>query len=73
MNDDMIKIQETLTHHEKMLDDLNMIVQQQWDHIDLLKNHIKSLSSHIQTLQDDRGEVEGSATDFAKQNKPPHY
>ncbi len=68
------KIQTTLAHHERQIEDLNDVITAQWKEIDRLKRHIRKteaqLEDYINAADHDKGL---SSADIAARNKPPHY
>lgn len=78
MNEDKLQqIEITLAHQEQQIQDLNDMINRQWQDIDTLKKILKK-------TQDKLGEIESGTTtndptdglsvsELAAQEKPPHY
>lgn len=75
-NDDITKLEETIAHQDKQIMDLSDMVIALRDEIDVLKKQMLKMSGKISMVEDNLQDFSGqgqSVTDFAKQNKPPHY
>lgn len=73
---DIQKIQETLAHQEIQINDLSDMVISQSAEIKALNKKIDKLTAKLEQFQEvtDTGdEGASSPTDFARQNKPPHF
>lgn len=73
---DLDKIQETLAHQDRQINDLSDMVIAQGRDIDRLKKHIRTLENKIENLEDETAEGENkplSVTEQAARDKPPHY
>lgn len=69
------KLEETIAHHDRQIDDLNEVIIQQGKDIDSLKAIVKKLHKKMTAIQDDLDETSPalSVSDQAKRDKPPHY
>lgn len=76
MTDSNHRIEETLAHHERQIQDLSDMVARQWAEIDALKKTLLAVQHKMLSLAQDAGEArsEGlSVTEQALRDKPPHY
>lgn len=71
------KLEETVAHQDQQIADLSEMLILQAREIAKLERETKRLHAKIETIEDENGsESENaaqSATEFAAQNKPPHY
>ena len=73
---DIQKIQESLAHQEMQINDLSEMVISQSAEIKALNKKIDKLSAKLEQAQEvteSQDESASSPTDFARQNKPPHF
>ena len=67
----MSKVEETLAHQQREIQDLNDMVTRQWDEIDMLKQLVQRLTDKIEVLQNDARD--GGDHIPAANQKPPHW
>lgn len=73
---DIQKIQETLAHQEMQINDLSDMIISLSSEIKALNKKIDKLTAKLEQFQGDSNSDESGAlspTDFAAQNKPPHW
>lgn len=76
MTDPIRQIEESLTHHERQIQDLSDMVARQWQDIDLLKKTVTVLQQKIAAAAQGAGDTGGdklSVSEQALRDKPPHY
>jgi len=65
----IIEIETTLGFHDKTMQDLSDMINQQWKEIDFLKRQLETANGKIQELQSNtKGENDDSSN-----VKPPHW
>lgn len=75
----LIRLETMLTHQEQQINDLNEVVQTQWQEIEQLKVRLDRTQNKLVTLQDDvelAVSKDGNGmtvTEMAAAEKPPHY
>lgn len=63
-----------LAHQEQQIQDMSEMINAQWTEIERLKRHItKTEGKLLEFIEADKNTDGLSPTDFAAQNKPPHY
>lgn len=72
------KIEALLAYQEQKIDDLSDMVARQWDEIERLKQRLKRTQDKLKTVEDlanaaGKSDQAISVSEFAAQEKPPHY
>ena len=71
------RLEMTIAHQEKQIDELSEMTAKQWDIIERLKRQLdmtqKQLADMESHTKDAKSEVGLSSIEVAALNKPPHY
>jgi uncharacterized coiled-coil protein SlyX len=78
MNDEILQnLEIMLAHHERQLNDLSEMMNDQWKQIEALKRQLSQAEGKLKALESGAAESaqEGmmSITEIAARDKPPHY
>jgi SlyX protein len=66
-NDALTDIETTLAFHDKTINDLSDVLNQQWAEIEKLKRQLKMANNKIEELESSAGQSDESNV------KPPHW
>lgn len=74
MSDPLEKIEITLAHHERQIEELSEIINIQWKEIDFLKRLLAKTEARLQDYIDTAGQDTAlTPSEIAARDKPPHY
>lgn len=74
MDDRLDKIETALAHHEQQIQDLNDVVNRQWEEIDRLRLLLHKAEAKLSAIEAGDDRMAGLSTaEIAAMEKPPHY